>query len=289
MDTRPADATAAFDAALRELEKMPRELRSSIEILRLVATIEWRSASAWNALGDHDRALQHARESRRICESIERLDPANSRSRMDLAAALYHEASSLDLRGAATASEKDTRDSHRIYLEHLALLRKLLEPNSTNAMLQSHLTESQLRIAQVEFRLGLRASAAAALQESRKVGVMVSDPAGAWPIVLQRTVDAFASPLLPASEWDLAKARHYAERLNRETGHKQSQYLFLLASIYNRLKMPAEARQVLQQAAAMLPPDKPGAPKSILARQIQQALETWGVGAKAPAAVALTK
>jgi len=280
MDTRPGDAATAFDAALRELEKLPREIRSSIEILRLIAAIEWRSAAAWNAIGDHDQALQHARESRRMCKSIERLDPSNSRSQMDLAAALYHEASSLDLRGAAAASEKDTRESHRIYLEHLALLRKLLAPNSGNAMLQSHLTESLLRIAQVEFKLGMRASATAALRESRRVGKELSDPIGAWPIVLQRTANAFGSALLPPSEWDLPRARHYAERLNRETGNKRAEYLYMLASIYNRLSMAAEARQTLQEAAAWLLREKPGASNTILSRQIQEALRTWAASSR---------
>jgi tetratricopeptide (TPR) repeat protein len=272
IETKPAEAVTAFESAIQEIRRLPSEVQSSVDILRLIALMEWRTSGAWTLLGDYAKGLEHAHASRRISESLERLDPENARSQMDLAGALYIVANTHDYRAFATGSADDRREALRYYASHLLLLRKLITGNPKNQMLYAQLCESQLRVAQLQFKQGLNAQAVEALRESRKLAGELARSKDAEPAAIHRAAIVFGSSYLPESEWNLAEARQFAERLNEKTGYQRPEYLHTLGSIYNRLAMKPQALEIYKKAVALLPEDKPGTPRTVLSNEIREEL-----------------
>jgi tetratricopeptide (TPR) repeat protein len=271
-DVRTPEAIGFLEAGMIDVEKAKAAGQSNYQNLRLEALLHNHLAYTLAIAGRSDEAVVHGKESVRINESFAALDPANQRALIDAATAWFSYGNAVHTRVEERGGRQDMLDSIEAYLKSLALCKAVLKTQPGNPVWNSEAVEINYRLSTLSRRNGQPAAADRYWKEARDLAIQMAEAKDAIAMSLQKGVVICSASDVAPDLWDLPRAVRYGERLNRMTEHSHPDYLHLLGRVYRLSNRLDEAQAILEKAATLAPPPKPGEPITRIRRQVEEEL-----------------
>jgi len=273
-DYDPAQALRDYQEAQARLAELPAAEQDTLAMKRLHAYLVRREAGAMSELGQYGPAATLLAQSEATDRKYSDADPQDLRAMQDLETAVDDESENFEY--AADPALGATPEQRRQNLiKAVDALNKVLEV--TGRMVRQDPSNSQWKAlrANAQVRLGLDREAAgqtAGSDAQIAAGVATLKEVAGRDSASVLLIDQAARPFLrlPGTRFaDPAFALECSERGAALTHRRIPMWLLHLAQAYREAGQPEKARAAAKEGLALLPPMRPGDPKSRIRRLLE--------------------
>jgi tetratricopeptide (TPR) repeat protein len=265
--TDPAQALKDFQIGLERLDALSDAEQKGLTAMRMRAQILLKLAVSSSELGEYSSATPLFAQSAEIEKQLAAADSQDLRVLADLEVIFEDEAGSYE-DAANPALGADPADRRRnllaaqqLWTQAAAILERMARKDPANLNWKVILANSRVRLAAVQQSLH---AASDAQGQTAKALAFLKDMAGkdtSSPFILAQADEAFLK-VEPASLGDPAFAVQCAERGATLSHRKTPSWLLLLSQAYGANNQLDQSRATANEGLALLPPLRPGDPKS---------------------------
>jgi len=274
METDPAQALKDFRSALQRADALAQADGSSLNTVRLRATLLRKMGNCMVALGEYPEAHSFLSEAEKIHRHLLALDQKDSRALADVQVILNDKALSFEaaadplLAGEGAARRPNLVAAANSLAEAIAILESMLKDDPVNENWNSILADAQVRLGTIQSTLHSQGQNG----PLSMTGVASLKKLATRKEVSTMTLDEAANALMkvqPTSLRDFGFALRCAEREVALSHEKRPIYLLTLAQAYRATGQFQKSRTVANQGLAQLPPFQPGIMKPSIRKLLE--------------------
>jgi eukaryotic-like serine/threonine-protein kinase len=265
MDTDPADAIEAYHRTLAILEALPEADRATVR--RIMASTDRKLAMAFTEARSYGPSLAAFKRARGPFERLAAADAEDTRAAHDLAAVYSNEALTwIDLGDPLLNPRPDNRNQDldqalRLLARSIGIMQHLVDLSPANQGLALPLAYDQV----LAGTLKQQRRPPAPGEDLAAQGLAALRQAAMAPDATPQTLDLASSALLkalPLRLRDPALAQAFAERMVAQTHRRKAVFLLSLAQALHATGQRERARATAREGLALLPPPRPGTPRT---------------------------
>jgi len=265
LDTAPAVALGDFRGAMEKLEALPRAEQSSLNLTRLRGLLLRKQGTALSDLGRYNEADSLFDAATSVYEKIADADPKDARALRDLDRLLTNETQSHEdaasplLAAPGSSAKTDLIAAKKFEVERANVLKRLVENNPRDAVLQQELAGVTIRIDALSQSLHdrVRDDGKNIVQRDRTALNLLRSSATDKQVSTMLLDLAFhaLSEAMPDSLRDAGEALRCAQRGVTLTRRKDPSWLLNLAQAYRTSGNKEEAVLSAKEGLALIPAD----------------------------------
>ncbi len=277
-ETDPQAALKDYREALKGIEALPPDVRKTVSIVRIEASILRKAGLALKETGRYQDALSFMEKSRLLTEPYVKADPNDIRALNDFQAVMENEAECYEDRAERIFAEgnrdrnADAAEVLRVLTKVQTISEKLLQAQPDNISRKSTMGLLLIRISLQQRRLQQTDQA----QHLAARGVSLLKSVGKQADAQASDLDAVATGLTivePGQLRDADLALECARLIVESSHHVKPGFLLTLARAYHAAGQPEMARRAAKEGLALLPGSPTYTTGSRIGRELRALIE----------------